>query len=187
MAQTRGSLFCCLLVFSSFAVHTTRCHQGGISGNKEEGCDAIVVSGARKDGKGEDNFDALTYAATTKVGAGSMMRSKMEGKVIRVFRSSATAIDSPFRAQCTSSKKNMYRYDGLYTIDNILCDHGNGRDVPVKDAALPKLVKKPSSLVYSFCLSRVECGEGPFKNQQSVAQIQSVIEKDIATNQSACQ
>lgn len=41
--------------------------QSGVNGSKENGCYAIVVSGGRSDGLGEDRMDRLVYAAETKV------------------------------------------------------------------------------------------------------------------------
>jgi hypothetical protein len=50
-----------------------RSPQGGISGNKKDGCDAIVVSGVRQGGF--DSFDKLVYVADTQAGAGGLLTS----------------------------------------------------------------------------------------------------------------
>ena len=85
--------------------------QGGISGNKEAGCDAIVVS---HHFEGDDLLE-FKYSATSRVGSGALVRSEADKRPIRVFRSS--------RLQSRWAPPPMlppapavYRYDGLYLI-----------------------------------------------------------------------
>jgi alkylated DNA repair dioxygenase AlkB len=87
--------------------------QGGISGNKLIGCDAIVVSGKWP---GQDCFYELIYTASSQVGALALVESHRQKMPIRVFRSSAYL--SPFRASKSIPGSNSctYRYDGLYCI-----------------------------------------------------------------------
>jgi hypothetical protein len=90
--------------------------QRGISGNREKGCDAIIVSGLREDKLGSDYFLKLMYAAESAKGALSVLTSHQQKKPIRIFRSSGYM--SPFHAVRSSSNKSkvVYRYDGLYQV-----------------------------------------------------------------------
>ena len=83
---------------------------GGISGNQERGCDAIVVAKQRHG----DDFNQLTYSASSNQRGKAMYRTYTAGhNLIRVFRS--TSLPSCYRA-LSKEKTQMYRYDGLYKI-----------------------------------------------------------------------
>jgi hypothetical protein len=105
----------------------------GVSGNTDAGCNAVVVSkGHPASHLGTDDFFwCLTYSATGTQGAASLVRSMLDRKPVRVFRSSngyvneQGQVDSrevysqPFslkfapRVNKTTAK---YRYDGLYYV-----------------------------------------------------------------------
>jgi hypothetical protein len=68
-----------------------------------------------------DDFFQMEYCMSTRLGARSIMKSKVMGNAIRVFRSSVyknrfgTLVPSP-RSKRT---RQMYRYDGLYSVVSI--------------------------------------------------------------------
>ena len=126
-----------------------RTQQKGVSGTGDKGCDAIIVSGARDDGLGEDNLFTLMYAASMKEGAKSILTSKEKEIPIRVFRS--TELDTVLKAvrQRGETTTPKYRYDGLY--------HVSGYTKQMHAAG--------THLVYLFYLSRVENGVGAMKNR----------------------
>ena len=118
--------------------------QRGISGNVHVGCDAIIISGLRPDKLGNDsNFIEIMYAAESKVGARSVIKSAKTNRPIRIFRSSGYR--NAFRAQSLGLKKSkgskFYRYDGLYKVKKF---------VPPKDEK-----KEP----FKFYLERVQAGD----------------------------
>jgi hypothetical protein len=119
-----------------------RTQQKGVSGTADKGCDAIIVSGARPDGLGEDNLFTLMYAASPRE-----LTSKEKEIPIRVFRS--TELDSVLKAvrQRGETPTPRYRYDGLYHVSRY------------RIHAADRLG------VYFFYLSRVEYGVGAMKNR----------------------
>ena len=94
--------------------------QKGLSGNRNEGCNAIIVSGLREDRLGEDNFKVLAYAVERRKGALGVVTSFKDNKCIRIFRSTSYKETNIFGATIPqknpNSKKSMYRYDGLYKV-----------------------------------------------------------------------
>jgi len=90
--------------------------QRGISGNIQQGCDAIIVSGAREDGLGDDRFHFLTYAAETRLGAGAILKNFHANLPIRVFRGSGQRCEYRACSPTKSKAATMYRYDGLYDV-----------------------------------------------------------------------
>jgi alkylated DNA repair dioxygenase AlkB len=111
-----------------------RAHQSvqrGVSGRKDVGCDAIIVSGLREDKRGDDQFIRLTYAVESCKGGGSMETSFNKQLPIRVFRS--TQYNSRYGAVFPKKKKNekqprnLYRYDGVYYIESFEPPDPGGR------------------------------------------------------------
>jgi SAD/SRA domain len=94
--------------------------QKGVSGNKTEGCDAIVVAG-KGEVKGTDTLFELTYSACTcGKGAEGMIISKEMDLVLRVFRTEhynhVNRAVVPANAFYKRISGTYYRYDGLYKI-----------------------------------------------------------------------
>ena len=109
--------------------------QRSVSGNQHVGCNALIVSGLRHKQYSKDNYDDLTFCATSTEGGLALSKSHTDGSLIRVFRSSK--LNSIYRANesicgetCSCGccvlngfafkkryKSNVYRYDGLYKID----------------------------------------------------------------------
>lgn len=98
-----------------------------MSGEKNFGCNAIIVSGICHTEHSFDTYNHLRFCATSLQGGKSLMTSYASLKEIRVFRSSI--YDSIYRANvnandciCAEGVKakakqcNVYRYDGLYKI-----------------------------------------------------------------------
>jgi hypothetical protein len=139
--------------------------QRGISGNQSFGCDAIIVSGARKDGKGGDNFYNLVYCAESTVGGGSILKSMASKNCIRVFRSSV--LQNPFRCTGVVNQKKsasaLYRYDGLYRVTQVsFADEVSGKKVYEEPEHSSRMV---SGRLYHFYLSRVEAGTEACTNE----------------------
>jgi len=94
--------------------------QKGVSGNKTDGCDAIVVAG-KGEVKGEDTLFELTYSACTSgKGAEGMIISCEKDLVVRVFRTETynhvLQAVVPVNAFYKRISGTYYRYDGLYKI-----------------------------------------------------------------------
>jgi hypothetical protein len=87
--------------------------QRGISGRKNCGCDAIIVSGKRAN---TDYGEFLVYVCEWRIGANCLLENYLTNLPIRVFRN-AKYIGAGH------STKSMYRYDGLYKIVNVLIPH----------------------------------------------------------------
>jgi hypothetical protein len=140
--------------------------QRGISGNKDFGCDAIVVSGAREDGEGLDKFSHLLYCAESTVGGGSILKSMASKNCIRVFRSSV--LQNPYQACAANQKKNasaLYRYDGLYRVTKVIfADEVSGINVSEAPEYLSPIV---SRRLYRFWLRRVEAGTDAYTNEMA--------------------
>jgi hypothetical protein len=140
--------------------------QKGISGNKDFGCDAIIVSGAREDGEGLDNFSHLVYCAESTVGAGSILKSMASKNCIRVFRSSV--LQNPYQARAANQKKNasaLYRYDGLYRVTQVtFADEVSGISMYEAPKHLSPIV---SRRLYRFSLRRVEASTDTYTNQMA--------------------
>ena len=139
--------------------------QAGISGNKDSGCDAIIVSGLREGG--QDTFDKLVYVADKKAGAGRLLFSMKNQIPIRVFRSSI--LKNEFAAE--SKEKRSYRYDGLYA-----CRFISNADGPRKVS-----VSNPPFLLvdghqYKFYLERLEVGNDNMSNRISTEEMKLGIE-----------
>ena len=119
----------------------------GISGSKEKGCNAVIVSNKRPDGHGCDFFHELHYYAERRVGADALKKASERGQSIRVFRSSSRL--NTFRAHPKEhGPPVVYRYDGLYSV---ACQ---GR----LEAATPPL--------FSFALTRNVAGSDPTKHNE---------------------
>jgi hypothetical protein len=94
--------------------------QKGVSGNKTDGCDAIVVAG-KGEVKGKDTLFELTYSACTSgKGAEGMIISCERDLVVRVFRTETyihvNRAIVPSNAFYKRISGAYYRYDGLYKI-----------------------------------------------------------------------
>ena len=76
--------------------------QRGISGNVNEGADAIIVSGVWA---GDDQFDRLMYTASRSVGAMCLWKSFILKLPVRVFR----------KEHCPNERQ-LYSYGGLYSL-----------------------------------------------------------------------
>jgi hypothetical protein len=143
--------------------------QKGVSGNKDFGCDAIIVSGARKDEGGlcQDEFSTLEYWAETRVGGGAILKSMANKNPIRVFRSSV--LPNPYRAveenpKYSVSPSAIYRYDGLYQVTEVSFVLPGGikvSEVPGKSSPVV------SHRLYYFQLVRLEAGTGALFNLTS--------------------
>jgi hypothetical protein len=144
--------------------------QKGISGNINFGCDAIIVSGAREDGDGHDEFSDLVYCAETKVGGGAIMKSMASKIPIRVFRSSV--LQNPYQAFAVNRKKNssaLYRYDGIYRVIRVFfVDEESRNEVWESPEHLSPVV---SNRLYRFSLRRVEAGNDGYSNTMSDDQL----------------
>lgn len=91
--------------------------QRGVSGNKEFGCDAIIVSGLRDDKLGHDELFEFTYFVEQSKGALGVLKSANLCKPIRVFRS--TTCKHKYQATRNHPRQRkfkFYRYDGLYYV-----------------------------------------------------------------------
>ena len=149
-----------------FELNAHRSQQRGVSGNREVGCDAIIVSGGRQDGLGCDGLFHLVYAASFREGAWSLLSSATTDKPIRVFRSSSF-VTSVFRAT-QPGKQTVYRYDGLYRMEAVLYKSGsssgdtknttnNGDSIyRVENIAnhVSELKQNSPDRIYFFCLVR---------------------------------
>lgn len=112
------NLYCAneIVIFCSYQ-HLIRSWQRGVSGSKNAGCNAVIVSGLGHEKYSFDDYNTLKYCATTKEGANSLWTSYKKGILIRVFRSSN--YKSIYRAKYhAKGKRSVYRYDGLYKIYN---------------------------------------------------------------------
>ena len=70
--------------------------QRSVSGNQHVGCNALIVSGLRHKQYSKDNYDDLTFCATSTEGGLALSKSHTDGSLIRVFRSSK--LNSIYRA-----------------------------------------------------------------------------------------
>jgi hypothetical protein len=84
-----------------------------VSGNKEIGCDAIVISRQDPFKREHDYFTCFYYSSNSVQRAGALYTSYQKKQLIRVFRSSNLA--NRF-APPNKTKTTQYRYDGLYRI-----------------------------------------------------------------------
>ena len=97
----------------------------GVSGNAQQGCDALIVRNSNPENKEFDSFRRLMYyTPSTKSGALPLERSWKLRKPVRVFRSSANK-NSLF-APTTNGQATMYRYDGLYYVERCSLRKGKG-------------------------------------------------------------
>ncbi len=88
-----------------------------MSGNKEKGCNAILVSGLRHTQYSVDQYDRLIFCATNIEGGLSIVTSHTRQLPVRIFRSSK--YKSIYRAQQLQQHGTVYRYDGLYEIVSV--------------------------------------------------------------------
>ena len=123
------------------------------------------MSGLRADGLGNDNLFTLMYAASSKQGALSILRSKASGKHIRVFRS--TVLNSVFRATSEEKSPARYRFDGLYEVAAVKYQEEVEHVLDVEDPAEHFSSRIPDARIYLFDLARVEHGDGLFANRVS--------------------
>ena len=136
------------------------CAQGGISGTKEHGCSAIVVSRQSAALYESDTFLRLWYSSKANQSAGALYQTyTSQNNYVRVFRSTALAghygaLD--LHASSKSKTSQRYRYDGLYEIVDCV--------VVIRDEYCGHLQKrKPirgpqGSELYTFELKRVGVG-----------------------------
>jgi len=87
----------------------------GVSGNKVQGCNAIIVSGSANN-ECLDEFRQLVYGVDRETGAMALLKSAHQNNPVRVFRSS---LRGQFRAPIENKTEKKaaikrYRYDGLY-------------------------------------------------------------------------
>jgi hypothetical protein len=142
--------------------------QKGISGNKDFGCDAIIVSGTRGDEEGLDTFSQLVYCAESTVGGGSILKSMASKNCIRVFRSSV--LKNRYQARAANQKKNasaLYRYDGLYRVAQVqvyFVDKVSGSKMYEAPEHLSPVVFRR---LYRFSLRRVEASTDTYTNQMA--------------------
>lgn len=123
-----------------------------MSGNKDEGCNAIVVSGLRSDGLGEDGLFSLTYAASSQQGSKAMLCSYNKDFPIRVFRSSDLGNDfkPPMFPKTGEGSKKSFRFDGLYSV-----------------VSNPTTQVCGDKIVSIFKLVRIQKGQSEFDNKLS--------------------
>ena len=129
-----------------------------MSGNAKRGCEAIIISGAREDGLGEDRFDSMTYAVESSRGGKSLLVNIYERLPVRVFRSSNEGKKNPFRSKPfvkpNSKDATGYRYDGVYKVtDFCCCQTATG-----------------NKLLYLFELDRLPVGMDPINNNRVCAE-----------------
>ena len=84
--------------------------QGGVSGNRDAGCWAIIISGQWT---GHDYFELVDYACQNHNGAHALRNSFLSGEPVRVFRTSACT--GPHLKKKSRTGKG-YRYDGVYKV-----------------------------------------------------------------------
>ena len=111
-------------LYTRYEMLTLNGHRGaqrGLSGNKEFGCDAMIVSGKRPDNLGHDKLFSLGYFVEQSKGALGVVKSYELGKPIRVFRPEDSnyhelqAIGPHPKFGITT----CYRYDGLYYVTDM--------------------------------------------------------------------
>lgn len=118
----------------------------------------------------------LMYAASTREGALSILRSKVDVKPIRVFRSSV--LNSRYRALSEDAKASSsarYRFDGVYWVETIRYRDermpvSDEHDVMHVDIDVPEPVahlaaRIPPTRIYFFYLVRVGRGPGALSNR----------------------
>jgi len=142
-----------------------RSQERGVSGNRDVGCDAIIVSG-KGNGLASDNFFRIVYTAERRNGALALLKSCIEGQPVRVFRSSL--LDSAFKAMLHGGSSARYRYDGLYKVEST--QYRCERQIFDLENPLDHLKSAfPGANIYLFCLARVEHGAGETTNKISSA------------------
>lgn len=135
-------------------LQTKRMWQKGVSGNQEDGCDAIIVGERKEDICLElDELVKFVYVAEIKNGAFSILKTALAGKPIRVFRSSAShgrwQVQLP--QQDCKNKSTVYRYEGLYTVSF--------------DESHFVKIRQDSTLSFYFHFQRVSVGDGNLNNK----------------------
>jgi SAD/SRA domain len=121
--------------------------QGGVSGTKSWGCNAIVVSRQEKVRNEHDTLDELAYTSNGHQGGGRLFTSFKKGHAIRVFRTSA--LEGPYRAcQHLDLSTQMYRYDGLYFVKSCTQIDDNGETMHPEQPPVRKVE-------YTFLLCRL--------------------------------
>ena len=160
MCVTRTFISAAHIVETEYSHPTTivclllRALQKGVSGNSKQGCDAIIVSGGRVDGKGVDTFDSLVYYTATKEGAGSILTSARISMPIRVFQSSSESAGE-YRAQ-HEGRGNRYRYDALYKVNKVRFAVDNHHGIAkTTDKYPPNIPPSVSGCLYEFLMFRV--------------------------------
>ena len=124
---SEGSLTSRRKMYDAF-VHVS--DQRGVSGNMNDGADAVVVARVEGNLRERDGLSWLRYTSTRKQGGGAMAMSYKGGNPIRVFRSSSAKATS-FRPlihegrSSTGHQASVLRYDGLYKIVRMVDDDGN--------------------------------------------------------------
>ena len=114
--------------------------RGGVSGNRFDGCDAIVVTRVSPDLCEVDEYRYLSYYSNPVQRSGALFRSYADTKPIRVFRSSkGNSLYSPK----IDGKGCKYRFDGVYYVVCAKNDNGGILDRKSKggDARLFFLVR----------------------------------------------
>jgi hypothetical protein len=124
------------------------------SGNKESGCDAIIVAGKRENNTDIDKFCWLSYTAETRVGGGAMAASARKTLPIRVFRSSSPLCGQYRATTPTKQNKGIYRYDGLYLITHVEFRDKNQIEW-THEEVLSALSESLPGRVYRFALTRI--------------------------------
>jgi hypothetical protein len=130
--------------------------QRGVSGNKFQGCDAIIVAGKRSDGLGEDNFLHLWYWAETKVSGGAILKSARDALPIRVFRPAGK-----------ERSTTLYRYDGIYVVVQVkIVKSGSSRQSHF-EWPQHKVSNAIPGTLYGFLLVRIGQGTCPSSNKMA--------------------
>mmetsp|Transcript_5069 Transcript_5069/g.7353 ORF Transcript_5069/g.7353 Transcript_5069/m.7353 type:complete len:589 (-) Transcript_5069:81-1847(-) len=151
-----------------FHLNAHQAFRKGVSGNRDQGCDAIVVSRIDTNNKEFDLFWSLGYHAFGFQGGKALLHSFHKKLPVRVFRSSKgkgkffPMIPSPQSSEGQKEQQSMYRYDGVYQVVNAIVaksnEDNNNCNIPVDDVdsescSHDKIIGQSADL---FILSRLE-------------------------------
>ncbi|CAB9499290.1 expressed unknown protein [Seminavis robusta] len=147
--------------------------QGGVSGSKSYGCNAIVVSRQSMELHEYDFLEEISYSSNGWQGGGSLFQSFCNRYPVRVFRTSSLQSQyGAFRNQ--KVKKQWYRYDGMYEVYDCQRINESGESETPREAPM-------GDLLYTFFLRRLPSNGFNLPpdhcNQLSLEDLKHVIEK----------
>ena len=138
--------FLCFAAACPYNNQHNRGDRCGVSGKKDVGCDAIVVSRQETQYREKDNLSWLLYSATTRSKAGAMHHSWQRDRLIRVFRSSK--LTNKFAPPKLCKQNETYRYDGVCMVKKVWAEDGKEMDKSNSSTETHKL--------HTFALERDE-------------------------------